>query len=326
MISPGFEPIKGRETIMEKSDLLMLVNLSDKSCMDWLDAVRSAGQPWHGEVVADLEKAKVLLEEHARTHALICYDTPEREIAHDIAKGRMPSQALANWLHATNSLLEFYREHYQCLTLVCRAELEPKSKALLDKLSERSGIALGRIPLQEQNQELEIDSQTFVLQWLLSLHALQDPRAQCLIQELEASSLPLSGPACLLDMLDDAYVILQRGWVSQGQQHTLESEVQKLQSNLKQVQKENDLVIEQLHKTQEQLEPYLVDGKSDVKKLLQDIKRKNEKLHTFSRKNKQLAAKLQAARQELNDLRNSKSWKVTAPLRKTVGMFRGNKS
>jgi myosin heavy subunit len=93
------------------------------------------------------------------------------------------------------------------------------------------------------------------------------------------------------------------------------------QAKLDELQQENDLVIEQLHKVQQELERYVLDERGNCQKidrLQRDIERKNEKLHNFSQKNKRLTAQLQEVRQQLKDLKQSKSWKITAPLRKTI--------
>lgn len=310
---------------------LALVNLSSRPCEAWLNAVRAAGQPWHPEIVDNLAKAKLLLNERSGMHALICYDMPDQQVASCIADGRLPSQALANWRNATEVLLDFYRNNYQHITLVARDALEVHAKALFTQLSDRTGIALGRVAIEaveEKQVGTTADHQQRATLQLLAQQALQLSSARCVLQELEASSLPLIEPADPLDVIDMAYEALK----STIHDVREPGETQKEHETL---QEENELLIAQLQRTQEELERYLQGNKSKgntervnelkIDKLQQDIKQKNEKLHSFSQKNKQLAAKLHAARQELKALRGSKSWKVTAPLRKTMQVLGSGK-
>ncbi|SEG45342.1 hypothetical protein [Billgrantia desiderata] len=312
-----------------KAERLILVNLSGTECHAWLTAMRDAGQPWHEELVDNLAKAKALLQAQPKAHALICYDTPERQIANCIGKDRAPSQALANWMNQVESLLELYREHYQRITLAGQEALNGKPKALFEHLAVRSGIALGRVTPEKPEATAEPDPSTqqqSAVNRLLALQALQHPPAQRLAEELEASSLPLLDSAELFDLLDSTHDILKQ--VPQGKAEAEGEDYQELKAKLEDVQQENDLVIEQLHKTQEELEQYLLGNKRGhrVEKLERDIQSKNEKLHNFSQKNKQLIAKLKSARQELKDLRGSKSWKVTAPLRACMKALGSKKS
>src|SRR5690554_896157 len=134
MTSATPEPVKAKNSSKTKADRLILVSLSSVPCTEWLDAVREAGQPWHKDVVDNLAKAKLLLKEHRRAHVLLCYDAPELEVASCIAKGRLPSQALANWLNASEVLLGLYRDNFQRMTLVRREALEQSSKELFNQL------------------------------------------------------------------------------------------------------------------------------------------------------------------------------------------------
>jgi len=314
-----------------KAERLILVNLSGTECHAWLAAMRDAGQPWHEELVDDLAMAKALLQAQPKAHALICYDTPERQIANCIGKDRAPSQALANWMNQIEALLELYREHYQRITLVGQQALHDKPKALFQHLSLRSGIALGRVTPEKSEVAAEFDQSTqhqSAMHRLLALQALQHPPAQRLAEELEASSLPLLDSAELFDLLDSTHDILKQLPQGEAVAESEGEDYQELKAKLEDVQQENDLVIEQLHKTQEELEQYILGNKGGrrVEKLERDIQSKNEKLHNFSQKNKQLITKLKSARQELKDLRGSKSWKVTAPLRACMKVLGGKKS
>ncbi|MCK0768103.1 hypothetical protein [Chromohalobacter canadensis] len=311
--------------INAKANQLILVNLSSMGGEDWLEAMRDAGQPWHEELIDDLSQVKALLQSQPRFHALICYDSSERQIANCLGKGRAPSQALANWTNQTDALLELYREHYQRITLVTQEDFEAEPKALCEQLSTRSGIALGRVDPAKPANTAETDpvhQSQRAMYLLLARQALEHPPAKRLLQELEASSLPLDNSTDLLEWLDGTYDLLKQ---SSGSS----TEYEELKNKLEDVQQENDLVIEQLHKTQEELEQYLLGNKNGgqkVEKLERNIQQKNEKLHSFSQKNKWLRGQLETKKKELNSLRSSKSWALTAPLRKVMHIFNGKKN
>lgn len=309
-----------------KADRLILVNLSGVECHTWLNAMRDAGQPWHGELVDNLAMAKALLKAQPKAYALICYSTPESQIANCMGNDRAPSQALANWMNQVESLMELYRDYYQRITLVAQEAFNTSPKALFEHLAVRSGIALGRVTPEKPEAAADPDQtkqQHLAVNRLLAFQALQHPPARRLAEELKASSLPLLDSVELFDFLDNTHYIIKQ--VPQGVAKAEDN--QELKAKLKDVQEENDLVIEQLHKTQEELEQYLLGNKGGhrVEKLERDIQSKNEKLHNFSQKNKQLIAKLQSVRQELKHIRESKSWKLTAPLRACMKVLGGKK-
>ncbi|MGR4068051.1 hypothetical protein [Billgrantia sp. C5P2] len=309
MTSTAAEPVGGGNKGEAGRDQLVMVNLSAKPCTIWLNAMREAGQPWYGEVIDDLVKAKAMLQKQPYAHFLICYDTPERQIANDIGNGRLPSQALASWQNQVKLLLDLYHQHYQRVTLVVHEALFNRQKALFDQLTARSGIALGRVSLNGNasvaGSEL-LEEQHVVLHRLMGLQALQYPPAKRLAQELEASSLPLLEPEDLFDFLDQTYSVVNNS----------ETKI-----NLDDLQQENDLLIRQLHMVQEELEQYLQEKEKDdteIIKLKNEIKRKKEEMLNLTQKNNNMLAQLKA-------IRSSKSWKLTAPLRRTMMMLGGKK-
>ena len=288
-----------------KAERLILVNLSGTECHAWLAAMRDAGQPWHEELVDDLSMAKAFLQSQPQAHALICYDTPERQIANCIGKDRAPSQALANWMNQVEALLELYREHYHRITLVEQQALHNKPKALFEHLAVRSGIALGRVTPKNPEVTAEPDQskqQQSAMQRLLALQALQHPPAQRLVEELEASSLPLLDSAELFDLLDSTHDILKQ--LPQGKAVAEGEDYHELKAKLEDVQQENYLVIEQLHKTQEELEQYLLGNRGVI-----------QRTHSHGK-----------AERELQKLKNSRSWRMTTPFRNFMEWLRGKKA
>ena len=329
MSSVTLNPAKALVKINARAEQLVMVNLSNQPVESWLQAMRDAGQPWHQQELKSLIEAKAMLQAEPGAHVLICHDAPEVQIEHEIGLGRAPSQALANWQNVVEPLLALYHEHYQRITLVESEALFTQTKALSEQLSKRSGLALGRVKVEAP--AITLDKHAEWLQAsrrLLALQALSHSSARKLVQELSVSSLPLLESAGLLEQLDSLFDLHRTVLEARPKDRVDISAQQALQAKLDDLQQENDLIIEQLHKTQEELEQFLLGNNGNsakVAKLERDIKRKNEKLHAFSQKSKRLAAQLKEARQQLKALRQSKSWKVTAPMRKVIKLLGGGK-
>lgn len=315
MASAALETFEKKEEMNARAEKLVLVNLSDQAIEGWLQAMRDAGQPWHSQVLQGLTEAKAILQAEPDTYAVICHDVPEVQVAREIGVGRVPSQALANWLNVVEPLLALYREYYQRITLVRSEDLYRKPKVLAKQLSKRSGIALGGVKVESLHADkVKTAPWRLAFQRLLALQALSHPPARRLAEELQLSSLSLLEKKPLLDHLDELFD---------------QSETQQTwQNKLDDLQQENKLIVEQLHKTQEELEQYLLghrDSSIKVASLERDIKRKNDKLHAFAQKNKRLTTQLKEARHRLDKLKQSKSWKITAPMRKVIKLLGGSK-
>lgn len=344
-----------------RSECLVMANLSLHPLEEWVKAMQEAGQPWSSAIITELTQARVFLQRDPACYVVICFDSPDYRIANDIGLGRMPSQALANWKNWAESLLELYRDNYHRMTLVSYAGLYHETKTLCEQLTSRSGIALGKVPVQAPAQlPLEpYEQQQLTTHLLLAQQAMAEPSTQRLVSELEVSTLALLQGESSLDRLDRIFEQHQqllttmpkftaadyeekatkvecletekKKWLQEKK--LLQKAVEegsldgKSKEKLEDLQHENDMIIRQLHNTQEELEQYILGkkgGGEKLKNLEQVVKQKNEKLHAFSQKNKQLTEKLKQTRQELASIRKSKSWKITAPLRKITKLFGGS--
>ena len=343
-----------------RSECLVMANLSLHPLGEWVKAMQEAGQPWSSPLVTELTQVKALLRSEPDCYVLVCFDSPEQRIANDIGLGRMPSQALANWQNWAETLLEIYRENYHRMTLVSYAGLFHDPRALCEQLTKRSGIALGKVPVAapEKMPAEPYEQQQLTTHLLIAQQALTKSAAQLLSNELEISALPILPNEHLINRLDQLFdehqslltslpkftaadyeKIAMRAeslekekiaWLEERKKLNKAIEENKIskegKAKLDDLQKENDLIIQQLHKTQEELEQYILGnkgGSEQLAKLERSIKQKNEKLHAFSQKNKQLLVKLENARKEIKSIRQSKSWKLTAPLRKITKLLGG---
>lgn len=342
------------------SECLVMANLSLHPLGEWMKAMQEAGQPWSSPLVTELVQVKALLRSEPDCYVLVCFDSPEQSIANDIRLGRMPSQALANWQNWAEALLEVYRENYHRMTLVSYAGLFYDPQALCEQLTKRSGIALGKVPVAapEKMPAEPYEQQQLTTNLLIAQLVLTDSAAQLLSNELKISALPILPNEHLIDRLDKLFeehqsilTSLSKFTVADYEKNAIRVEsfekrkmvglseekksnkaieeneiIKECKAKLDDLQKENDMVIQQLHRTQEELEQYMLGNKgssAQLKKLERNIEVKNEKLHAFSQKNKRLVVKLEKKTQELQSIRQSKSWRLTAPLRRITKLLGG---
>lgn len=281
------------------SEKLVMVDLVDGDGEAWLARWQRAKQPWQPRVLTTLAEARVALGEWESSHLLVCYRSPFKQLEIALAKDTPPAQAVVDWKESTEALLNLYRRHWKRITLVEQEAVTRKERELLKHLEQRTGLTLA-VPeheLQAKDRSEHNEPTASPMYELIALQLLNMRKSRPLFQELEASSLPLSERPDIMQLVESA--------INSG----------KSQAQLvikEELQQENDLIIEQLHKTQEELEQYYLK----LKKTESDIKIKNQKLHDFSQRNKQLKAQLDAAKTDLKRIRNSRSWKITAPLRK----------
>ncbi|MFC3285765.1 hypothetical protein [Litchfieldella rifensis] len=282
-----------------KAEQLIMVNLTGSACDNWLNAMQRAGQPWTDDVLETLSDAKAVLAKAKKqgVHLLVLYRKPADVIAEAIINGARPTQALTIWRGEADELLNIYRHHRRQMTLVERRGAEANSETLSRLLDERTGIKLETLAQSTYQPSFEHQDDKAIFQ-ALALQALQDQKGKHLAQELEASSLPLVDSEAVVTVVDQAFDAIQ-SQVGEGN---------------KELEAENALLLEQLHHTQEELERYYLS----LKKTEVEISKKNDKIKSFSQKNKKLKS-------EIDRLRNSKSWKITAPLRNGIKVLGSKK-
>ncbi|WP_019627316.1 hypothetical protein [Thioalkalivibrio sp. ALJT] len=302
----------GREGGAERTPaILFLANLSDKPLDSWLKAAAlEAEQPWSESVVSNIAGVKKVLEQYPFAHVVVSYTSPDEWIARLLTAGLAPSRALESWRNDMDQLLALYGQHHSRLTLVRWELLLERSAWFMEQLSERSGIHLrepGAVtvpPLEEAQGESRL---RVVMHRLLALQALDQGQAFELVKEVEACSLPLDKKAAGLDALDQWYDELE-DLREEMLSVVVENKHGESESELERVREENAILLEQLHQVQETLE--------------RNVRAKNEQVGRI----KNLEADIYSKKAKLKEIYGSRSWKITAPLRKTLNVFRGRKS
>lgn len=322
---------------------LVLVNLSHRPMNAWLEAVRADDAWWHGEAIQELGEARRTLEENENAYAVVCYDDPVISLARTIGDGRAPSEALATWKARTQDLLDLYLAQYRRTVLVEAESFYARPEQLAGELASKSGIAfaLNDLAAIERAADGKGDAAVDPVDFLLARQALSHPAAMLLVQELEVSSLHFlerEDPLERLDRMQAARLRLEG------------AEIERVRAGIDELMDENRLLLEQLHRTQEELEPLLWERDSravEFEEMRNAMKRKNEKLVRFSatqralkaefaenvkrgrrlrEENSRLASELTRLSEQLDAVRKSRSWRLTAPLRAAVRRLSGKRS
>ena len=246
-----------------------------------VDPARLSGEAWESRLKSG--------EQH---HGLLLYSDPIRVIAPRLAQDADPAEAVADWVEQTRPVLEAHRRiRARSLVVEQTAALDSPGD-LMGELNRRLGIALRPIagsqaaPAQDEPDPVHL---------LLADSALrQNVAARRMAAELEASSLPLP--------------------VANGQALNLSATVRAYRDkssappeSLQDLKEENDLLLQQLHHVQEELERYYLD---------------NQQLQSGGFETQKMRKRISDLERRVRYFENSKSWKITAPLRAVLKLFK----
>lgn len=87
---------------------------------------------------------------------------------------------------------------------------------------------------------------------------------------------------------------------------------------LEELKEENELLLLQLHQVQEELESYYLTNL--------DLEKKASKQSKLEKENRVLQQRAQVLSQKIDNMRHSKSWKLTKPLRGFTKLFKHNRN
>jgi hypothetical protein len=255
--------------------------------------------------------------------AVILYPNPVMVLGARLQSGDDTATAIEDWREDTERLLQVFRRDRRKVTLV-DGHAAMADLALFHRLlGSRLTVATG----ETEGGGVKADSTTVGLPHLIAAQALrQDEMAAPLAAELDASSLPL-GPAYRVDV--DRVV---EEWAA-GPASASDD-----------LQEENELLLQQLHTVQEELEAHYLENRKAgerfealeaealqartaakkvrlARKSLQE--EFNEARAAWTEERKSLTDRLKWTADDLAAIRRSLSWKLTAPLRRLLGLFTG---
>jgi hypothetical protein len=262
------------------------------------------------------------LQTDDEVRVLVFHSRPETALERALTGQESPRAALRSWLKAAEMILGVYRRaRGRCMLVSIESALESPN-LFLKSLEARLGIEKGPwcqpLPRPTGNT-------TDLIRLIAAHQVAQDAAAQALLNELEASSLPVGEPYFppVLDCdalwaqtqsLNSAQAqpqesirdletrLADRAQTQRPDQSLAPSEPQRRE--LDEVKAENDFLLSQLHEVQEELERCYLEDRSRV----YDVSQSKDYKRVLG---------------ERDALLNSLSWRVTAPMRWLLRPFAG---
>ena len=269
------------------------------------------------------------LMERPQSHLLLLVPLPAVAVARSLGEGAVPKTALGQWLESAGTVLDVVRGQRRRVSLVFAEQVLAVPQAFLEALSQRLQLQLRSSVLTD----LPPPGLPDALLHMMAENAIrQSGEARNIASELEANALPLtvadvrSAPQIeqvfneYRDRIDTAAhdaqklreenaLLLAQLQEAQSQARQAEertAEVRKDDARLHDLEEENQLLLQQVHQVQEELEHLY----------LQSVQTNSDELLEMQRR-------LQAAEDTVQALYNSKSWKLTRPLRWTLDLLTG---
>lgn len=266
------------------------------------------------------------LRQDADTRAVIVYPNPVILLAGQLQAGKRMGDAIAAWRDTTERLLVLFRRDRRRITLIDGHAAQRAPDLLQRLLGERLSRPL---KVAEEGGAPGDAAEPAGLPQLVAAEALrQEEAAAALVAELEASSLPL-GPAYRINV--DA--IAADGLTSADT------------AELDELRKENELLQLQLQQTQAELQALILENrimKNERKSSSSEVEQArteagkarlareslqaefNEAREAWTAERTALTDKLKWTADDLAAVRRSLSWRLTAPIRRVLGLFVGD--
>lgn len=221
----------------------------------------------------------------AATPHLLLHTRPELAIAHALDAGDTPERALQHWQQAAEHLLTWYKGNRRQASMVEITSAAAQPDALIGWLRQNHPAFYnipGAIELPAGEPAAPGNLNLLIATQLVA----QTPALNSLLAQLEASSIPVADhhyPKPDVDILAIHEEVNEQSEQAQQHAETVSSECQALEAQLKQLksvqsnleaqlqkaetdqknlQDENTLLLEQLHKVQEELETYYHKAKN----------------------------------------------------------------
>lgn len=263
---------------------------------------------------------------------LLLHSRPELAVALAMEEGKDPDAALSEWRTAAEQLLAFYKRHNRQAAVAEVNSVCERPRALVEWLTNNHPAFKDSAPANPEVELASVGIEPSSLNLLLATQWVSQQQALSpLLAQLEAASIPLADSGYQPPTIDVATLYQNLSEQTEAKQTVEQQEktIKKLtdeqkdaEAQQKDLQEENDLILKQLFKVQEELEKYYLDNQS--------LKKKRESLQAELKKSKnQFKEKTRHLEKTINELssqleqlhqQNSLSYKLKAPLRLLRGL------
>ena len=289
---------------------------------------------------AGIEALPAWLEQHPEGHILLLFNAPVPTIARHMADAVEPGEAVAQWRKHAEQVLAVVRQNRRRMTLIALEAARVDPGAFTDLIGDRFGLALKR-PLDTIEAG---DDPGAVFRMMAENAVWQSPDVRNLAAELEANALPMPpSQGLLLPAVEQVY-------------SEFNALVEHTRTRKTELEEENELLLQQLHQVQEELEATVQSQQAAEEKksaetepsqdqaphdpstnarirdleeenelLLQQLHHVQEELESYYLNGMDARHELEEARATIEALYNSMSWKITRPLRFVLDLFTGRR-
>ncbi|WP_147383473.1 hypothetical protein [Nesterenkonia natronophila] len=232
---------------------------------EWMTALKGTSSAWSMHTMPRLSDIQVALEEKEDIHAVIVCTPPEKCIVRALRAAGEPSEALVAWQDFAESLVRLHGRFWQRMTVIDTTLATPDGfEVLAQRIESVAGITLsGLNELPVTSTAARLGTETVDLD-LAALQLLSMRRPEQLRGELEAITLSDSTKPYIPELVESYLQQRSRGRESVRKQ---DREFSATKKDLEAAQEENSMIIEQLHKTQEELERYVLRQREQSAKI-----------------------------------------------------------
>ena len=299
-------------------------------------SVQSAADRSHPRCVDlhDLDAAIRDLSENPQAHLLLGYRDPTLQVAMALAEGSGIVDAVETVLTELNRVLNAYRPWRDRCTLVNIDQWGNSPAAAIELMNRRLGLALGEARCETAEMESADPAWLAIADYAIR----KNPEAWLAVAEASAGSLPI--PPVNAPSVDDLLRAL--GQARPGRPIDplrVEEDIELLRLQLRQAHEELEHYTNQsdrLTETTESTTARLASLERETRTLHDEIRAKENEIHArqdelrrarsdLDAKSAELLdlnAKLADTARALDDVMSSMSWRITAPLRAILGLFK----
>lgn len=250
-----------------------------------------------------LARLPEMLEANEDDHLLLFHDMPVLVVARAMAEGQSPAEALAEWQEQAERLLALVRRHRRRITLLPLDAALEDPEGFIQAIASRFDLGIEAPTRSEPAPE----TPGAVFRMMAENAVWQHAEARHLAAELQASALPVDLPHSLATPAVDLVFEEYRHNLETARQETERKLSNRKDPKVTDLQEENDLLLQQLHHVQEELETYYLNSL--------DRQHDSDEVRKLRRKNELLERRV-------NYIENSRSWKITGPMRAFIKIFK----